>query len=526
MLFTSLSFSLFLAAAVLVYWLAPHRLRWGLLLAYSLIFYWSIARKLVVFVLFAALFTWGAALILGAVQTREKAAVAAAKAAGADRNARQAVKKKFLPLRRLVLAGFVCCVIGMLLAFKFYNPFAELLAGGGLSLPLLRFAMPLGISFYSLMLYTYFMDVYNGQLAPEKNPLKVCLYTCFFPQIIEGPIARWSQTAPQLFGQHSFSYEQLVLGCQRILWGYFKKLIIADRLNILTGALFTGYEEYQGAYVAVAAVAYTLQLYADFSGGIDIALGAAQLFGIQLPENFNRPFFSKSVSEFWRRWHMTLGGFLRDYLFYPLTFSRPIVWLGKHFKAKNRTWAARWIPTYIAMLAVWFVSGAWHGEGWQYIINGLWNGALITVGESMVEPGKRMWARLGVKEESRGLRLFRVLRTFCFMAIGEVMFRSESVAMMTGMFRGLVSTFNPQVLWDGSLLQLGLSLADFAVVLLALAVVLAASLMARGGSVRRWINARPLPIRWGILLAGVLAVVIFGVYGPAYDPTPFIYFQF
>lgn len=526
MLFTSLQFIAFLALLTLLYYCIPKKLQWMLLLLASFVFYYSIAGKLLVFVLFAGGACWACALALEQVKAREKQAVDAAKAAGLDRAGRNAVKKKFLPARRSILALFLLCVIGLLLVFKFYNMFAQLLAQYGPQLPLLRLVMPIGISFYSLMLFTYFMDIYNGRLTAERNPAKVMLYTCFFPLVIQGPIARWETTAPQLFAPHRFSYDRLARGAQRMLWGYFKKLLIADRLNPLTTALYSGYEQYQGFYVVVAAFAYTIQLYADFSGGIDIALGAAEILGIDLPENFQRPFFSKSISEFWRRWHITLGGFLRDYLFYPLTFSKPVAKLGKALRNRGWRWGAKWIPTYIAMLIVWFISGAWHGEGWQYIVNGLWHGFLITGGETIEEPARRLWKRMGVSENSLTLRVFRVMRTFCLVAVGEIMFRSENLAMMTGMFRGLFSTFNPWILFDGSLLQLGIDAKEWIVLGVAVLVLLGASLLGRSGSVRDRINRLELPLRWAVLLAGLFAIVVFGVYGPEYDPSPFIYFQF
>ena len=526
MLFTTLQFIAFLVVLTLVYYCLPGRLQWPLLLAASLLFYYSIARKLLVFVVLAAALGWGCALWIESIKGREAAAVAQAKAQGLDRAARNAVKRSFLPKRRGVMALFMVGVLGMLLTFKFYNMLAQLLAQYGAGLPLLRLAMPLGISFYSLMLVTYFMDVYNGVLHAERNPAKVLLYTCFFPLVIEGPIARWETTAPQLFAPHRFCYDRLVRGSERMLWGYFKKLLIADRLNPMVAALYTGYRQYQGFYVLVAGVAYTLQLYADFSGGIDIALGAAEILGIDLPENFRRPFFSKSVSEFWRRWHITLGAFLRDYIFYPLTLSKPTGRLVKKLKGTGWRWGAKWLPTCLAMLVVWLVSGAWHGEGWQYIANGLWYGFWITAGEIAAEPAQRFWQRLHVPQDSLTLKIFRVARTFGLVVLGEIMFRSESLAMLGGMLRGLFAEFNPWILFDGSLLQLGLDAKEWLVLTFALLVLLAASLEARKGCLRDRINRLELPLRWAILLAGLFCIVVFGVYGPSYDPTPFIYFQF
>lgn len=530
MLFTSVGFIAFLAVGVFLYYLPPAkyqaRTQWPLLLAMSLYFYWRIAHRLLLAVLFSAAAAWGLALAVEWVKGREAAAVKAVRDAGGSRQERQEAKRRYLPLRRLFLAAFLLCCVGTLLLFKFYDPFAQLLAAAGPRLPMLRLVLPLGISFYTLSLTSYFVDVYKGQATAERDPARVLLFTCFFPAIMQGPICRWQQTSQQLFSRHALRYDALVLGCERMLWGYFKKLVIADRLNVLTTTLYEGYAQYQGFYVVVAAMAYTVQLYTDFSGGIDIALGAAELFGIELPQNFSRPLFSKSISEFWRRWNITLGAFLRDYIFYPLTFCAPAMRCAKFLRKHKLGAAAKWGPTCVAMAITWFISGVWHGVGMQFIWNGFWHGALILLGEITAEHSARLWKKLRVPANSTTLRAFRVMRTFCLVAIGEIMFRSNDMAMMVGMLRGMVAVFNPWILFDGSLLALGLDAPDLAVAVIAVLVLFAVSLMARSRDMRQWLNRQELPIRWGILLAGIAVICVFGVYGPEYDPAPFIYFQF
>lgn len=526
MLFTSLSFLCFLLIVLAAYYLLPHRFQPWILLAASLFLYCSLSRKLVVFVLFSAGVAWLTALWMDNQNQKEKQAVKAAKAAGAGKEERAAVKRPFQRRKLLFMLAAWGCNLGLLLIFKFYNLFAEAVRAYGAALPVLAIAMPLGISFYTLQLLSYTMDVYHGQQAAEKNYFRCLLFTCYFPQIMQGPISRWAQLGPQFEKAHTFDWNRFVMGASRILWGYLKKLVIADRFAIVTSALYNGYETYTGVYVAVAAVLYTIQLYTDFSGGIDIALGASSMLDIDLPENFKRPLFSKTIDEFWRRWHMTLGAWLRDYIFYPVTFSKPLAKLNRFFTAHKWRWAAKWIPSYIALFFLWFCSGIWHGEGWQYICNGLWHGLIIMVGNTITKPCETFWAKHHIAQDNRWLNAFRVARTFVFVAIGEIMFGASSFEMMCGMFRGLFSAFNPQILWDGSLLQLGLDGPDLLVGLLATLVVLTASLLSRDKPLREKIAQKPLALRWGIYIGGVLIVVVFGIYGANYPATPFIYYQF
>ena len=525
MLFTTWSFLLFLAACTAVYWLLTPRLRWGFLLGISLVFYWSIGHKMIVFALFTAGLTWLAGVWLGRLHASEQAADAAAKAAGADRAARAAQRARWRRRRRLVLAAFCLCSIGMLLFFKFYNMLAALTADTA-ALPLWRHAVPLGVSFYTLQVVAYVADVYTGRIAAERNPFKVALFTIWFPQVIEGPICRWNNLAPTLFAEKTFDERQFVLGCERMLWGYFKKLVIADRFNVLVNTVFGDPGSYAGFTFTAAAFFYVVQLYCDFSGGIDIALGAAGLFGVSMPENFCLPFSSQTISEFWRRWHITLGTFLRDYIFYPLTLSRPAGRLGRWLHRHCGRAAGKWVPSYLALFILWFCSGVWHGEGWHYVVYGLYHGTIIIVGMMIAAPSAALWKKLGVPQESRTLRLFRVARTCLLVGAGEILFRADSTAQAAAIVRSILTTWNPWVLFDGTLWSLGLDFPDFAVGVLAAAALFAISTASRRGSLRERILRQELPIRWAVWLGGLAVVLIFGIYGPAYDPTPFVYYHF
>lgn len=533
MLFTSLSFLCFLAVVLAAYYLTPGRWQPWILLAASLYLYYGLSHKMMVFILFSAFVGWATARRMDALNAGENQAVAAARAAGATREERSACQKPYQRKRRLYMLAAWGCNLGLLLYFKFFSLVAQHLAAYGAPWGLPALAMPLGVSFYTLQLLSYTMDVYSGRIAAQKNYLRVLLFTCYFPQIMQGPISRYDQLAPQLAAPHRFDWQRFTMGCSRILWGYFKKLVIADRLAILTRTLYNGYDRYTGFYVVVAGVLYTFQLYADFSGGIDIALGASGMLGIDLPENFVRPLFSKTIDEFWRRWHITLGAWLRDYIFYPVNYmlyplivSKSLARSGSPSAAKKRRPAARWLPSYIALLFLWFCSGIWHGEGWQYICYGLWHGLMIMAGNTIAKPSAAFWTRCGIAQDNRWLQSFRVARTFCIVVIGELMFGSSSFAMVRGLFRGLFAAFNPQILWDGSLLQLGLDGAELAVGAVALAVLAIASLASRDRPLREKIAACPLALRWSIYLTGLICVVVFGIYGANYPVTPFIYYQF
>lgn len=494
-------------------------MQWIVLLCTSLLYYAGIGRRRIIFICLSAISTWRCANLIYKKHIEEKKYITENKRT-LTKEEKTAVKKKYKNHRKVVLAVFLLFNLGGLFVFKFYNMTAESVS----VLPKLNLIMPVGVSFYTLQIIGYVMDVYNKKSVPEKNMLKTMLFTMWFPQVIQGPIARYDSLAPQLFGQRSFNYDNFILGLLRMLWGYFKKLVIADRFVVIVTTLFTNYTQYSGFEVLLGALIYTIQLYADFSGGIDIALGASELFGVVLPENFQRPFFSKSISEFWRRWHITLGGFLRDYIFYPVTLSKPLMKIGKFFSKRKMKWCSRWIPAYISLFILWFCSGVWHGEGAQYILYGMYHGGLIMLGMSF-EP---YFAQLceKINRNSQTFKIFQVARTFFLVTVGEIIFRAPDIPQAMYMIKSMFTTFNPWVLFDGFVFTLGLDVPDFIVGLVAVVILAVVSLLNRKQSMRHWVYNQELPVRWAICLAAIMSIVIFGVYGPGYDPAPFIYFQF
>ena len=521
MLFTSLQFAVFVLVCVAVYYLLPGKWRWMALFCVNFVFYADFGRRRLFVLLVSALSVWLVALLL---QKAANAETLCLKTEGAvfTKEEKKACKARFKRIRLTLTGLCVAFNLGLLLFFKFY-PMAARTFG---ALPQFSLLVPVGISFYTLQVVSYVIDVYHKKIMPERNPLKMILFTMYFPQIIEGPISRFDALAPQLFAKNAFDYTNFTHGLQRILWGCFKKLVIADTLFVMVDTVFVYYDRYFGFEILLGAALYTIELYADFSGGIDIALGVSELFGIHLAENFNRPFFSKSIPEFWRRWHITLGAWLKDYLFYPLTLSKPMAKLSKFFMRHKNKWAAKWVPSFLALFVLWFCNGVWHGEGIQYILFGLYHGLLVMLGMSLAPLFTRTCTKLHLNTQSQSWKLFRVLRTFLLVCYGELIFRSSSLAQVWGMTKNLFAQFNPWALFDGTIYTLGLDARYVVIALLAIVFLFGVEFAQRRVDVGRWIQQQELPIRWLIYFAGLFAVVIFGAYGPLFKPVQFIYFQF
>lgn len=526
MSFASLTFLVFLLGLMLVYFLVPGRARWGVLLAGSYAFIAVSSPHTAVYLLLATAAAFLAALKIQSVQSAFAARSGReAWTAGEKRARRRACQRE----KRLWLALALSAVFGMLLVLKYAN-FAidnlNALLGPAGGLRRVEWLLPLGISFYTLQVSGYLIDVYRGKYAADQHFFKFALFASWFPQLVQGPISRYDALAAQLYEGHAFDWRRMKSGALRMLWGYFKKLVIADRLALVVEPLFTDFagQGYAGAYIWAAAVLYTFQIYADFSGGMDIVLGMSEIFGIRMTENFRRPILAGSVAEFWQRWHITLGSWMRDYLFYPLALSGRFNRLGKRLRRRFGPYVGKVAPAVLASFIVFTCVGVWHGAEWKYVVYGFYQ-ALFVSTATLLEPFyARMRKGLHVRETSAGFQTFRVLRTFLIIMVGRVLSRAGSLGDALAMLGAGVSAWNPQVLWDGSFLAFGVTVAEWVVLAVAVAAWMAVdALNERGVVVRERLEARALPLRWAAYILGAMIVLIFGVYGPGFDAASFIY---
>lgn len=524
MAFVSAPFLLFVACTVLIYYLVPSRFRWGVVLAASLIFYWVNSHWLILILAMTSAVTYGTAVLVQRINSISPEEMQNLKPA--EKRALKSERKK---KSGAVLKVGILLDLAVLLLLKYSNFFLSLVSSvAGGKVPELHLLLPLGISFYTLQAIGYMVDVHRGKTEAETNYLKFLLFMSYFPQIVQGPIPRFRQLAGQFFEEHPFDLRQIQFGMQLVLWGFMKKTIIADRLAVPVNELFDNSAGRTGLIVFLAAVGYGLQVYADFSGGMDIAAGVSQMLGIRLEANFKQPYFATSIEDFWRRWHITLGAWMREYIFYPLSLSKAFGTLGKKSRKLLGAQAGKRLPAFLSMFIVYFLVGFWHGPNWKYIAYGIWNGVFIMAGILLTDVYAGMKEKCRISDDQFSWRAFQMIRTFVLCSIGRFFSRANDLPHAMAMIGQMTENWwDLSFLLDGSLVKLGLDTANWILLLIAILVLfLVDSLHEKGVSIRESIAAQPLVFRWLIYYAAFFAVLIFGIYGPLYDSTAFIYEQF
>lgn len=524
MALTSLSFLALVGLALLLYYLVPKSVQWVLLLAVSLIFYWVGGGKTILYVLYTAATVYFCGLALGHYNAIKRAA---------PKEERKAITARYKTSRRLVV--LVACLANFVLLYilKYWNFTADLLqpladqVAPGTQIPLSELILPLGVSFFMFQSVGYVIDVYRDKYLPERNFAKLLLFVSFFPQMIQGPISRFHELAPQLLAKRSVDFTNLKYGIQLAMWGYFKKLVIADRAAVLVNTVLDDPWSHSGSVLAVSIFFYCIQLYGDFSGGIDITRGVAKMFGIDLAENFRRPLYSTSLTDFWRRWHITLGAWMRDYLFYPLSLSKPFGRLGrftrKHIKGK----LGKIIPTSLATFIIYFVIGIWHGANWRYIAFGFWNGAIITASLLLAPRFVRWKEALHIDDKSKGWHLFQLARTNFLVFLGRYITRAPR--FLTAVWMVKETFLHPHLsdLWNGTLLTLGLGRGDFLILFLAVVTLLCAEwYQEKKGPIRPRLEQASVPVQLVCIIVPLLVLLCFGVLRADYISSDFIYKQF
>lgn len=524
----SLKFAVFLAVVILLYFVMPKKIKWFILLAGSYIYYFLSSSKLTIFLIITTISIYLSALAISNIDSKTKI-----KCKQLEKKQKKELKQKANKNKKLVLVSAIIINFGIL-AFLKYGNFLSIninkiigIFGSNFSIPLRNIVLPLGISYYTLQAISYVVDVYRGKYKAEKNFGKVALFLSFFPQMIEGPIGKFDELAEQLYEPHSFDYTRVKYACQLMLWGLFKKMVIADRAALYVNEVFANYSSYSGIIIIMAIILYTVQIYAEFSGCIDIVRGIGQIFGVTMAENFKRPFFSKSIQEFWRRWHITLGAWLREYIFYPVSFSKACInltgWSKKIFKGH----IGKLIPAAFALFFVWFGNGIWHGASWKYIFYGLYYYILTMLGMLFEPIFTKIIQKLKIKTETFGYRLWQMIRTTIIVLIGMLIFRAHRLKEAWIIFKSIFTFDNIGKLFNGELFKIGFNTSDFIVVLIGIIIMFIVGLLQeKGYNLREKISKQNIVFRWILYYGIIFTIIIFGIYGKGYSASSFIYGQF
>lgn len=497
-----------------MYYVFPHKLRWVLLSAASYYFYMSWEPAYVILLAVSTLSSYLFARGMGSTPSSKR-------------------KKLYLWLT-------VGVNLGILLVFKYFNFFRETMdrvlhsLGFSNPLPVLNVLLPVGISFYTFQVLSYIIDVYRGDKEPEKHPGIYAAYVSFFPQLVAGPIERSTRFLPQFFEKHRFRFDLFADGMRLLIWGFFKKLLIADNLGRVVDTVYNNPGKFEGIHFIVATVCFAFQVFCDFSGYSDIAVGAARVMGFRLMTNFNRPYHAKTVSEFWTRWHISLSTWLRDYLFLPTAYAlmrktkRPAV-----LKVKTETWG------YIGGMAVtMFLGGLWHGAGWTFVLWGLLHAVYLIFGHTTKKIRRGLVRASGIKRVPALYNLLRTAVTFTLVSFAWIFFRardiSDALYIVTHIFSGLTAFISGAFDFIAGLTghtlagflfknELGLPYLNILIVSAAVLVMEAAHLaQKKRPCIAAVIKTRPLWIRWGVYYTLIFWTLVFG----NFNEQAFIYFQF
>lgn len=483
--FNSLAYLAFLAANILVYYLLPDKLRNWQLLFSSYFFYMCWNPKYALLMLFSTAVTYACGLL---------------------------VSRALWGKRRLWLVLSLAVNLAILFFFKYFNFASSLLTrlftglGLGLDLPTLNVLLPVGISFYTFQALGYTVDVYRGDIQAEKNFIDYALFVSFFPQLVAGPIERSGNMLHQIKAYHPFRFENLRDGFLPLLWGMFKKVVLADNLAVLVNTVYNAAGEHGGGEFLLATVAFAFQIYCDFSAYSDIARGSAKMLGFDLMENFHSPYMAVSIRDFWRRWHISLSSWFKDYLYFPLGGSRCS-------KARHL----------LNILIVFAVSGLWHGAALTFVAWGLLNG-LYQVVSILLDPLRKKWySLLHLSEKNRLVRVWKVLCTFCLSCLAWVLFRANSLSDAALIYRSVFTA--PLAGLDNLTETLGQTLPALLMLLIFTVLLYAVDWLITEKKLPDKLN-RGYVLRFGVYFLLLAAILLFGSYGAGYDPQDFVYFQF
>ena len=468
MYFLTVEFYIFLLLLVCFYYIVPASYRWYVLLAGSICMYLRLSPKMCWLLFLTIFISYGAGILI--------------------------FKKQNAAAKTVFILAVVQAALPLLILKKL-NP--------GRNIPWL---VPVGISFYTLQIISYLADIYHGKIEKLPGFFQYTLYILFFPQIVQGPIPRYGQLGGQLYQGHSFSEKGITKAIHLIIWGFFLKFMIADKSAVFVNEVFDHYRKYAGTFILLAGILYSIQLYTDFLACVCIAKGAAGLFGIDLADNFNHPYMAGTIKDFWRRWHITLSTWLRDYVYIPLGGNR-----------KGR------LRKYINLLLTFAVSGVWHGTGYRYLFWGLMHGCYQIAGEITYPARKIVFNRLKMPEKCLFRKIIQTACTLFWVMLAWIIFRADSLSIGIAMIKSMFQVYNPWVVFNGALLQTGVDLQEWAVLLLSVLLLVKVSICQQKMCIRDWILEQDLLFRWLIYIGAVITIFIFGTYGYGFYAQDFIY---
>ena len=527
MSYQSLTFIMFCAAALFLFYVVGRKRQlWALTLA-NLAFYAVAGIKYLPFILITIVTTYLSGRMIGSIYEKADEKLALCNTPAEKKEVRNNAKKK---AKRFLLSALIVSV-GLLAVCKYtlftvanINKICSLL--GISQIGTFNMILPIGISFYTFMAISYVLDIYWKRYKAEKNFLLYAVYLSYFPHVVQGPIDRFNEFKEQISGGIKLSYKNITYGAQLAIWGFFKKLVIADRLGLFVDEAIGNFEKYDGIILIAAIAVYSIQIYADFSGCIDIVSGVSEMFGIKLRKNFNHPYFSRTMGEFWRRWHISLQEWFKDYIYYPVSASEFTKKIKKKFKSKGRKRAEELFASCFPVLVVWMITGIWHGAAWKFVAWGLFHAALL-IGSQVFEPVfKWLTKKLHIDTENFSWYLWQMLRTFTLCCIGRIFFRADGLKNAFSLIKKMVLDTNPTSLFSYDFATFGFVTKDIVLMVLSVFVLLVVDMLQEKMQIRETLAKQNIIFRWIIIFAGLFAVILFGIYGPGYDAASFIYEQF
>lgn len=496
MVFNSIQYLVFFPVVVSIYFLIPIKFKnyWLLIASYFFYMCWNIKYSLLIFG--CTLITYICGILIQLI------------------NNKYPLKAK--KYNKIVLFTCVIANLSVLFFFKYFNFFLDTIASLlalvniRLAIPNFDILLPVGISFYTFQALSYVIDVYRGETYAEKNFFQYALFVSFFPQLVAGPIERSKNLLKQLAKPKKFDYVNARDGFMLIIWGLFLKIVIADRISIFVNNVYGSYDLYPGLYLIIATILFSFQIYCDFYGYSTIAVGSAKMLNIQLTDNFNSPYFANSVSDFWRRWHISLSSWFKDYLYIPL---------GGNKKGIFRK--------YLNKIIVFLASGLWHGASLTYAIWGLLNGIYQVIGEITTPLRNKLYDLLKLNKKSFSFRMMQVICTYGLISFSWIFFRANTVRDSFLIIKSIFTNFNLGILFDGSLFTCGLDKNNFSFMIFTLFILMLADYFkTKNFIIREKILKQDYWFRWIVISISIVSIVLFGMYGPKYDVSAFIYFQF